>query len=602
MLTRTGVGRLPLVLLWRRRWAFLADAAIGAAFFLVGMVPGFIIKEVLDSLGSSSGDSVAFQLILALLAVKAVHVSLGIGWMAADTALRGILMATLRHNLFDRLMALPAARALPIPVGDALSRFMEDVREVVDVLCKRGGLMNLTSSLSFTTVAVVVMVNINARITMLVLLPVLGVSLVSYGAGRRITRLRGRTRQTAGDVSGFLNEVFTNVQLIKLSGMERRVVDRLVVHNRARREATVRDNVFFAILSSSSNFVVALGVGLILLVAAGDFRRGSLTVGDLALFTFLLAEVGTGVSVLGNFLGRRRQARISTGRLAALQQGPSIAELSPLRRLYLREPLPDGPLDHRQPTATADRLQRLDVRGLSYRYGPDGFWLHGVDLVLERGTVTVITGRVGSGKTTLLQCLVGMLPSDAGTVSWNGGTVANPASFFTPPRCAYLPQNPALFSDTVRQNILLGLPSDGRLERDAAYVAVFERDLEAMRDGFDTAVGPRGHRLSGGQRHRLAAARTLAHRAELLVIDDVSSALDLQTESVLWERLAATAQEAGQTLLVVSNKLPALRRADTVVVLEAGRVTGSGPFPRLLAECPSLRELHPELSVDEATP
>lgn len=601
MMTQDGAGQLPRVLLRQHRWAFLADAVIGAAFFLVGLVPGLIAKQVLDRLAVPDGETLAVWLVVALMLVKAVHVGFGIGWMAADTALRGVLLALLRHNLFDRIMSLPAAHALPMPVGEALSRFMEDVREVVDSLCKRGGLMNLTSSLSFTAVAVAVMVGINVRVTVLVLLPVLGVMLISYGAGQRINRFRSRTRQAAGEVSGFLHEIFANIQLIKLSGAQSHVIERLVQHNKVRRQAAVRDNVFVAVLHSSSSFVLALGVGLILLVSTGDFRRGKLTVGDLALFTFLLQEVGIGVVVLGDFLRQWRQARVSTERLATLQQGERVAELGRRRPLYLRGAPPEATTDE-PPGSSADRLEQLEIRGLSYRYGPDGFALRDVDLALARGSMTVVTGRVGSGKSTLVQCLLGMLPADAGTVYWNGEPIADPSSFLKPPHCAYLPQNPQFFSDTVRHNILLGLPSNGDAEREAAYRAVFEHDLAAMPDGFDTAVGPRGYLLSGGQRHRLAAARMLVREADLLVIDDVSAALDVRTEKVLWDRLISSAQASGQTLLIVTNKLPTLMRADVVVVMEAGQVVGTGAFRRLVVDCPALRRLHPDLRLGDELP
>ena len=601
MLTRDRASRLPLRLLRRHGWAFLADAAIGAAFFLVGMVPGLIAKQVLDRLAAPNGETLAIWLIVTLMLVKAVHVALGIGWMAADTALRGVLLALLRQNLFDRVMALPAARALPMPVGDALSRFMEDVREVVESLCKRGGLTNLTSSLSFTTVAVAVMAQINVRLTVLALLPVLGVTLISYSAGQRINRFRRRSRQAAGEVSGFLHEIFSNIQLIKLSGAQGQVIARLMQHNKVRRQAAVRDNVFVAVLHSSSSFVLALGVGLILLASTGDFRRGDLTVGDLALFTYLLQEVGIGVAVLGDFLRQWRQARVSAGRLAALQQGDCITELARRRPLYLRG-TPAEAAAEVAPRSVADQLRQLEIRGLSYRYGPDGFALREVDLTLVRGSTTVITGRVGSGKSTLVQCLLGMLRADAGTVYWNGEPVTDPASFLGPPRSAYLPQNPQFFSDTVRHNILLGLPGDGDAERDAVYRAVFEQDLAAMPDGFDTAVGPRGYRLSGGQRQRLAAARMLVREADLLVIDDASAALDVQTEQVLWDRLTSSAQASGQALLIITNKLPALMRANTVVMMEEGRVVGAGPFRSLLADCAPLRRLHPDLRFGGALP
>ncbi|MFI6820248.1 ABC transporter ATP-binding protein [Micromonospora sp. NPDC050187] len=581
-------GRLLLTLLWRRRWAFLADMLIGALFFLVGMVPGLLAREIFDSLGPAVVDAPpVFWLIGALVLVKVVHVSLGIAWMAVDTALRGVLLMTLRHHLFDRIMALPAAQALPVPVGDALNRLLEDVRQVVETLCKRGGLMNLTSSLSFTVVAVVVMIRIDARVTVLVLLPVVAVVLLSYLAGRRVTRFRAEARESAGDVSAFLTEIFTAVQLITLTGARERVVSRLTAMNQVRRRAAVRDSVFFAVLQSSSRFVMALGTGLILVVAGERLRSGEFTVGDLALFTYLLEEVGIGVTVLGDVMRRWRQSKVSAERLARLQGDEPLSALAD-------EPAPRPPASAWVRHDRPDRLRRLEARGLGHRYGHDGFVLEDVDLTLAQGTVTVVTGPVGAGKSTLVQALLGMLPEPRGVVRWNGVEVTDRSAFLRPPRCAYLPQDPQLFSGTVRENILLDMADDDMLTGTAVRLAAFDRDVAAMPAGLDTMVGPRGHRLSGGQRQRLATARTVARRADLLVVDDISSALDQETERLLWDRVTDDVRQTGRTLLVVSNRMPALLRADTIVVLDHGRVVAEGTFATLLAQSPHFRALQPE--------
>ena len=156
---------------------------------------------------------------------------------------------------------------------------------------------------------------------------------------------------------------------------------------------------------------------------------------------------------------------------------------------------------------------------------------------MERGSFTVITGRIGSGKTTLLRTLLGLLPADAGEMRWNGARVANPTEFFQPPRCAYTAQVPRLFSDTLKDNLLLGLP-DAHVDLPAALrLAVMEPDLARMEHGLETLVGAKGVRLSGGQIQRAAAARMFVRDAELLVFDDLSSALDVETERTLWERL-----------------------------------------------------------------
>ena len=135
------------------------------------------------------------------------------------------------------------------------------------------------------------------------------------------------------------------------------------------------------------------------------------------------------------------------------------------------------------------------------------------------------------------RALLGLLPCDAGEIRWNGAIVGDPATFFVPPRCAYVPQLPRLFSGTLRENILLGREAESAAVATAIRSAVLEHDLELFPQGLDTRVGSRGVRLSGGQVQRAAAARALVRPAELLVVDDLSSALDVDTERALWERL-----------------------------------------------------------------
>jgi ATP-binding cassette subfamily B protein len=211
-----------------------------------------------------------------------------------------------------------------------------------------------------------------------------------------------------------------------------------------------------------------------------------------------------------------------------------------------------------------------------------------VDLQLERGSFTVITGRIGSGKTTLLRALLGLLPAQAGEICWNGRLVQDPASFFRPPRCGYVPQVPRLFSDSLEHNILLGLVARESELSQAIHQAVLESDLAGLENGLATLVGPRGVRLSGGQVQRVAAARAFVRQAELLVFDDVSSALDAETEAVLWERLD---EQRDKTCLVVSHRHVALERADHILVLDEGRFVAQGMLAQVLANSPEMHRL-----------
>jgi len=235
-----------------------------------------------------------------------------------------------------------------------------------------------------------------------------------------------------------------------------------------------------------------------------------------------------------------------------------------------------------------DRLQTLEVRGLTFRDPVTGRGIEDVSFTLTRGSFTVVTGRIGSGKSTLVRALIGLLPRDAGEIYWNGQPVERPAEFFVAPRAAYIPQVPRLFSEALRDNVLFGLPVTQADLPGAVWSAVMERDVETLESGLETVVGPRGVKLSGGQIQRTAAARMFVRKPELLVIDDLSSALDVETERTLWERLFALEDV---TCLVVSHRKIAFRRADRIIVLKDGHIEAVGALEELLHRSPEMQRL-----------
>ncbi|HMO57683.1 MAG TPA: ABC transporter ATP-binding protein, partial [Roseiflexaceae bacterium] len=411
--------------------------------------------------------------------------------------------------------------------GKALARFREDVHEL-----PLFGLMfnDLIGSLLFVTVAMVVMMSVDPLITAVAIVPLIGLVAVSNIATRRVEIYRKASRAATGAVTGFISETFAAVQGVKIAGAETRLIRHFEQLNERRRVTSLKDRLFEEVLGSVFWNAGNLGTGLILLLAAQSLRSGSFTVGDFALFIFYIGFFTEATGFVGFLMARYKQAGVSVARMVRLLGGAPPEALIERGPVYAEEPLPEIPFEAKK---ASDRLDELRIEDLSYRYPSSGRGIEGVDLTVRRGSFTVIVGRVGSGKTTLLRTVLGLLPLDRGRIVWNGTHVAQPADFFVPPRSAYTAQIPRLFSMSLRENLLLGLPETHADLQRALRLAVLEDDVAALDGGLDTQVGPKGVKLSGGQIQRAAAARMFVRDAELLVFDDLSSALDVETEQQL---------------------------------------------------------------------
>jgi len=411
------------------------------------------------------------------------------------------------------------------------------------------------------------------------------VMLIARSTTDKIEEYRRASRKYTGMVSGFIGEMFGAVQAVKVATAEEGVLARFRQMNDARRHVAIKDRMFNEVLHSLFVNSVNIGTGVILIVAATAIRNGSFTVGDLALFVIYLEYFGDMTAFMGLIFARYRQIAVSVERMTRLMDGAPTEALVEYLPVYLEGEFPQA--EYSKPT-TADELQALEVENLSYQYPESENGIHDVTLRLERGSFTVVTGRVGSGKTTLVRNLLGLLDKDAGTIRWNGAAIARPDDFFIAPRCAYTAQVPRLFTDPLRDNILLGMVKTDEQLVPAVRSAVMEHDLNELDKGFDTLVGPKGVKLSGGQIQRTAAARMFTRDTQLLVFDDLSSALDVETEKTLWERVF---EHPEITCLVVSHRKAALRHADHIIVMKDGHIESEGTLDELLQNSAEFREL-----------
>ncbi len=564
-----SLWRLALRVAGHERRRFVLGLALFVAFFTFPVLSGWLLGQGFGAL--RDGDTRRVMVLAAAVAVNEVFRMASIHWGALVWTEVWVAMQTfLRANLLAAQMA-SGGREAGRPVGsagEAITHFRDDVEDVAMFI---DGWVDITAGLVFTVFAGFVLGRVDGRAAAVLVVPLGGVALATRALDGRIKRFRAADRAATGQVSALLGDLMTSVTTVKVNDAAPRALERLRLLVDQRRHTAVRDRVLEEGVQAFSNGAADIGLGLVLLVTASAMASGRFAVGELAVFTAYLGWLSFLPRMTGRLLARRKQAEVAFGRMSPLVADGDVANLVVARSL------PVGPrsVRARPDPVVVERvpLESLEVVDLTAGYEGRAA-VTGVGFTIVRGSFTVVTGPIGSGKSTMLRALLGLAyqASTSGEVRWNGRVLDDRAAFLVPPNAAFLPQVPQLISDSLADNVALGTIETGVLPAGslaaALRAAVVDVDVAGMANGSATMIGPRGLRLSGGQRQRVATARALIHSPELVVLDDLSSALDVETELQLWRNLAA----AGMTVLAVSHREVAFERADQVLRLEHGRL------------------------------
>jgi ABC-type multidrug transport system fused ATPase/permease subunit len=436
----------------------------------------------------------------------------------------------------------------------------------------------------------------NAPLTALALIPVPAAMLLAHATGRWVKGRTTAAREANSALTAELQERLTGVRVLRLFGRASAAVER--IRALADRQALANLAVvrLQAGLAPVYNTMMMAGVVLVVWLGGRDVIAGAMTVGSFVAYLELyLRFVNRGARV-PRLLNSVQSAVAAYARLEPLLIPPLPASVCP-RWSSFRPNFIAGEDDVQ--VRTIPRLTgpvSLELRDAIFRYpGASGAALKGVSLDVPSGAFVAVTGPVGSGKSAVARAVLGLYPLESGRVLWDGVPLGEIPPADRAARSGYLPQEAALFSGSIRENILMGLPEGGpdgaEMVRRSVECAALAGDVEGFPDGLETQIGETGVRISGGQRQRVALARALAASLPgfpgLLVLDDPFSAVDVETEiriiRGLRERHGARAPAGSRaSILLLSHRLAAFPLADLVVVLSGGLVEESGTHEKLL--------------------
>ncbi len=555
---------------YRGKVAITAASAAGlmACSITLPYLTGRVIDDVLEG-----GDrDVLLGLVVAVLAIVLVRAALAVVRRIVAGQLSLAVEFDLRGILFAHLQRMPLSYFDRMPVGQLMSRATSDLQTVRFFLGY--GLIFIFMQAFTLVIVAAIMLWLNWSLALVALLVGPALLVVAWRYSRRSNPVLIDVQQRVGEVAEMAEESAVGIRVIKAFGRE---ADRTESFGRTASRAFDRSMDAARLASFYQplmGFLPTLGVGVVLAYGGVLAIDGELSLGEFVTFFLYLTLLMAPFRSLGFLVGQAQRAVAGGTRLFEV-----LDTVPELREAEAAEPLPAGP--------GAVRLE-----GVSFAYAPGGpRVLDGIDLDVPGGRTIALIGPTGSGKTTLTQLIPRFYDVSAGSVRVDGVDVRDLRLNDLRRAVGVVPQNPFLFSTTVRENIAYGRPEATDAEvRAAARMAQAEDFIDALPDGFDTVVGERGFTLSGGQRQRIAIARALITDPRVLILDEATASVDASTEREIQAALRAVM--AGRTTIVIAHRLSTLSLADELVVLEDGRVAARGTHEELHETSDLYREIH----------
>ncbi|WIM05346.1 MAG: ABC transporter ATP-binding protein/permease [Candidatus Nitricoxidivorans perseverans] len=554
---------LPYLLAWKWRVAFALACLIAAKLANVAVPLAF--KGIVDAFTLPRGQ----ELLVVPLGLLAAYGVLRFS-SSFFTELREIIFArvtqravrTIALQVFEHLHALSLRFHLERQTGGLTRDIERGTRSI-------GSLISFTIySVLPTLVEILLVLGILVVRYEIAFTLITGVTLVVYVAYTiAITNWRTRIRREANEIDSTANsraiDSLLNYETVKYFGNERWEARRYDAQMEKWEAAMVKTQVSLSYLNLGQAAIIAIAVALMMWRAAEGVAAGTMTVGDIVLVNAFLIQLYMPLNHLGVLYREIRQSLTDIERMfSLLGQNREVRDAPDAREL------PPGPC-----TVAFDHV--------SFAYDASRPILFDVNFTIPAGRTVAVVGRSGSGKSTLARLLFRFYDVQSGAIRINGSDIRSLTQASLRATIGIVPQDTVLFNDTIRYNIQYGRPSASDEEVvAAARAAHLHGFIEVLPDGYETRVGERGLKLSGGEKQRVAIARALLKNPPILIFDEATSALDSKTEKAIQAELEQAAM--GRTTLVIAHRLSTVMNADEILVLEAGRIVERGSHRALL--------------------
>ncbi len=484
------------------------------------------------------------------------------------------IIEQMRHDLFARIASLSSSQTDRFTIPSLISRLTSDTYNVYQMLDRMQRLGVRAPILMLGGIAVSIALEPVMTLPLIGIMPLLG--LIIWYVSRSGIPLYDETQSALDRLVRKVQETMTGVRVIKALSKSEYEQERFDEANRGVQQHEQRARTVMGLTSPAMNLLLNLGLTLVIVVGAYRVQAGvtqpGMIIAFLSYFTIILNALIM-VSRLFNFYSK---GAASADRIAEVLNAPADMTVAGL------EPAADV-------SPAGSGCPHVEFRHVSFSYNKVQNDLADISFSLRRGETLGIIGPTGSGKSTILSLMLRFYDPDAGEIRLDGQPLSELQPEWLHSRFGVVFQNDFLLADSIRDNIDFGRSLAEERIRNAARDA--QADFIARREhGFASQLSVKGSNLSGGQKQRLLIARALAARPEILLLDDCSSALDYRTDAALRHTLAR--QYGDTTTIIVAQRVSSIMNADQILVLEDGRIIGSGTHAELMAGCDSYREIY----------